>query len=94
VTSTMHYRKPPRRLSSVEEILSRCSDETAVRFIREIDASGELKEGIDKIIEDGIRQKKRALLEKKRADLVAQLQVSHMSEDFAQERAILEKLWK
>jgi len=37
-------------------------------------------------------KKRRHFWKRKRADLVAQLQASHISEDFAQERAILEKI--
>ncbi|SLM19622.1 hypothetical protein SPIRO4BDMA_70044 [uncultured spirochete] len=82
-------------IQDIEGILSLCADDAAVRFVREVDASGELKEGLEKILQDGIAQKRRAILEKERKRLVAQLQTSQSgSSDILQEKMILEDIMK
>ncbi|GAB6275931.1 MAG: DNA primase [Rectinema sp.] len=82
-------------IQDIEGILSLCADDAAVRFVREVDASGELKEGLEKILQDGIAQKRRAILEKERKRLVAQLQTSQSgSSDILREKMILEDIMK
>lgn len=82
-------------VQDVDGILSLCADDAAVRFVREVDASGELKAGIEKILQDGLAQKRKAALEKERKKLVAQLQsVKAGDGDIAQEKMILEEIMK
>ncbi|OQB94723.1 MAG: DNA primase [Spirochaetes bacterium ADurb.Bin110] len=76
----------------IEGILSRCTDEAAARFVREVDTSGELQGGLEKIIKDGLEQKKKASLERKRRSLVAQLQSLSVDADPLQEKLILEEI--
>jgi hypothetical protein len=82
-------------IQDVEGILSLCADDAAVRFVREVDASGELKDGLEKILQDGLAQKRKAALEKGRKRLVSQLQASGAgSSDVSQEKMILEEIMK
>jgi hypothetical protein len=74
--------------------LSFCPDDAAVRFVHEIDASGELSEGLEKIIEDGLARKRKKALEKERSRLVASLQAKCADEDRMQEKSILEKIMR
>ena len=76
----------------IEGILSRCTDEAAARFVREVDTSGELQGGLEKIIKDGFEKKKKAALERKRRDLVTQLQSLSVDADPLQEKLILEEI--
>lgn len=76
----------------IEGILSRCTDEAAARFVREVDTSGELQGGLEKIIKDGLEKKKKAALERKRRDLVTQLQSLSVDADPLQEKLILEEI--
>jgi DNA primase len=82
-------------IQDVEGILSLCADDAAVRFVREVDASGELKAGLEKILQDGLAQKRRVILEKERKKLVVQLQASEAGgSDISREKTILEDIMK
>lgn len=81
-------------VQDVEGILSLCADDAAVRFVRELDASGELRGELEKILRDGMEQKKRAILEKERKKLVAQLQSFQEGTDLSREKIILEDIMK
>ena len=82
-------------VQDVDGILSLCADDAAVRFVREVDASGELKAGLEKILQDGLSQKRRASLEKERKKLVAQLQSAKTKDSaITQEKMILEEIMK
>jgi len=82
-------------VQDVDGILSLCADDAAVRFVREVDASGELKAGLEKILQDGLSQKRRATLEKERKKLVAQLQFAKTKDSaIAQEKMILEEIMR
>ncbi|HCX96448.1 MAG TPA: hypothetical protein DHU26_05630, partial [Spirochaetaceae bacterium] len=81
-------------IRDIEGILSFCPDDAAVRFVHEIDASGELSEGLEKIIEDGLARKRKKALEKERSRLVASLQAKCADEDRMQEKSILEKIMR
>ncbi len=78
----------------VEGILSLCTDEAAARFVREVDTSGELQGNLEKIIKDGLDQKKKAALERKRRELVARLKSFSADTDPLQEKLILEEIIK
>ncbi len=78
-------------IRDIEGILSLCADDAAVRFVREIDASGELKDNLEQIIQDSLAQKKRSALEKERQKLVSTL---HQSTEAESEKRILEEIMR
>lgn len=76
----------------IDGVLSLCADEAAVRFVREIAASGEMEGAVDKIIEDGfVRIRKRAL-EKECARLISQLQSLPQETDGAEKKQLMEQI--
>jgi DNA primase len=75
----------------VDGILSYCTNDAAVRFVRELNASGELSKNIDQIVEDRLAQKRKVSLEKERQKYVDQLRDAHETE---QEKKILEEIMK
>lgn len=81
-------------IRDIEGILSFCPDDAAVRFVHEVDASGELSEGLGKIIEDGLARIRKKALEKERSRLVASLHEKSSAEDRMQEKDILEKIMR
>ncbi len=75
----------------IDGILSFCTDDSAVRFVREIDASGELHDNLERIIQDSLQQKRKSALEKERQRLVGKL---HQGFETETEKKILEDIMK
>jgi len=78
-------------IRDIEGILSLCADDAAVRFVREIDASGELNDNFERIIQDSLAQKKKNALEKERQKFVSKL---HQNTEAESEKKILEEIMK
>lgn len=78
----------------IDAVLSMCADEAAVRFVREIAASGEIDGAGDKIIEDGLARIRKRVLEKECARLISQLQSLPRETDGADKKQLMEQIMR